>query len=204
MSDAKWFLKSWHLLLLCTVCMQLQPTAVTLLCEFLQPKGTGTLLKLSLCRAEVEICYYAVLCLSPDKWWSESWLLPARHDSLLVSLFLPVANPSSSVIQPLMSSSCLSHQALFALAFVPCKCSPAKSLCDELPSVLCCCSISISQPCGSALPPLFAPAVWVLLAEQPVESLGPWAAGCRVAGDGGCRCRCNLASERLDACAWLH
>lgn len=55
--------------------------------------------------------------------------------------------------------------------------------------------------------------MWVLLAEQPVESMGPWAAGCRVVGNGGCSmgvgdaaeqvCHCNLVLGRLDACAWL-
>lgn len=200
--------------------VQLQPTAVTLLCESLQLQGTGTLLKLRLCRAELEICYYAALCLSPDKRWWESWLLPSRQDSLLVSLFLPVANPSSSVIRPPMSSSFLSQQALFALAFVPCKYSPAKSLQDELLSVLCCYNISISHPCGSAPLPLSAPAMWVLLAEQPLESTGPWAAGCSGAGGGGhstgwvmlCSiyrfaapqvCHCHLVLGRLDACTWL-
>lgn len=162
MSDAKWILKSWHLLLLYTLCVQLQSTAVTLLCKSLQLKRIGTLLIIPLCRAEWEICYYSALCLSPKKWWSESRLLPARQGCFLVSLFLPVANSSSSVIQLLMSSSFPSQQALFALAFVPCKYSPAKSLCDELPSVLSYCSISISPPHGSALPPLPAPGMWVL------------------------------------------
>lgn len=208
MSDAKWILKSWHLLLLYTLCVQLQSTAVTLLRRSLQLKGIGTLLIIPLCRVEWQICYYAGLCLSPEKWWSESWLLPARQDSFLVSLFLPVANPSSSVVWPLMSSSFLSQQALFALAFVPCKRSPAKSLCDELPSVLCCCSISVSPPHGSALPPLPAPGMWVLLAEH--RALGSrsqrgwrwwrqpgWCSGALQT------CPFHLGWGRLDACAHL-
>lgn len=191
--------------------VQLQPTAVTLLFESLQLQGVGTLLKLPLCRAELEIRYYAALCLSPDKRWWESWLLPSRQDSLLVSLFLPVANPSSSVIRLPMSSSFLSQQALFALAFVPCKHSPAKSLWDELPSVLCCCNTSISHPCGSALLPPAAPAMWVLLAERGAlgnsgaggggRSMG-WVMLCSI-----CRFAapqlCHLVLGRLDACTWL-
>ena len=100
-----------------------------------------------------------------------------------------------------MSSSFLSQQALFALAFVPCKRSPAKSLCGGLPSVLCCCSISISHPCGSALLPLSASATWVLLAEQPAESMGPWAAGRSGAGDGGRSMGVGDALQHLQVCS---
>lgn len=51
-------------------CVQLQ-TAAALLGESLQPQGIGTLLNLTLSRAELEICYSTALFLSPDKRWSE-------------------------------------------------------------------------------------------------------------------------------------
>lgn len=212
----------WNLGIYC--CFILSVTSVNssdIIVQVPPTEGNWHPIKTPSLQSWLEICYSAALCLSPDKRWSESWLLPARQDSLLVSLFLPVANPSSGVIRPPMSSSFLSQQALLALAFVPCKRSPAKSLCDELPSVLCCCSISISHPCGSALPPLSAPAPWVLLAEQSLwRARGPGqrdAAGPEVV-DAACEwvmlcstcrfaalqvCRCDLVLGRLDTCAWL-
>lgn len=91
-------------------------------------------------------------------------------------LFTPsLMDPSSDISHPMMSPPFLLQQAFF-LAFVPCKCGPAKSLCAELPSVLCGCSISISHPCGSALLPLCSSDVGAAGRAAPRMrwGWGPW------------------------------
>lgn len=91
--------------------------------------------------------------LCPEKWWSESWLLPASQDSFLVSSFLPVANPSSSIIQLLMSSSLHNrHSLLWLLSHVNAA-LPSPSVMSSLPCSAAAASASPLLVLSASTPP---------------------------------------------------